>query len=1420
MSEISPEQWLVGRLRNAGIDSTVPIEYGAKPLIEHASHIGQPARLWLERLEPFVLTLHSVPLDFWSPIHFCVPSIAGIAGDRPEIFGDLLQQAGELLLELHRCSVPLTRTEQYGIRIAAEALGQDDRALSAVLETARRLAARRQDPGWLLQITVPELWNAAAQQETLFREWVQLVESAAAEIVDFGISVGYPFATGLAALAGHGTFLRACLARWLEKIFQVSRSMSENNLQPYGWFEYGLVGLSASQGFPAGRVARALDIALDLADRAIHSGNLLQLSFGLSGNDTLQTVDMFLDAAERLSQSAIDPFFVLTAGFAQNVALLNRGIDDTGTPERLVVLAQQLHAHGHSVRKTFEDGLPVLRELNERWPGLFSRGFELAEQLVQAGVDPGMVLAWGMPRAFAGADIRPWLEKECVEWARELAAVGADPEPALSYAVPPMLDMAGTEVRVFRSLRVALQDFIAVLAGFGVDYRDILFYDISALAENRAKESAAFIALLRRLEELVRLLVQFGHDPRPVLINGLSVAARASVHHPWVLEESLEASIRLAAGDRDPRQFLEQAAGPLAEAAQENREAFQQLSTVVEKRMFDVPDLVWPAVQAAAAICRGRAEWLDEALTVILEHLPEKDEPENAREEFILALSHLSAMATDPQGLASLIQTFRSEASSFGEHEVAKAAWLNSGIEACAILVGTDQVAGTALLRDLARLTQTWDTLAAVIMRHGARAAAEIAGHNSRFFLEAMAACATTAGRLKGAGREVQDVLPRLVAVAAAAGRARRDQWIEALELQCEILSRTGPEHAQLIDDLAYAEQLLGRWSDAWDLLIAPLLRSHGQYAGSLLYVLTQAPSHMVCNAKDLDVLRDLVTQTGVRALDILCNLIIPAVGRGIIQSLTDHKESLSGFVKEVACWDADLYAAYWQIVSDSALSTAERRRRIAALRDGFTGLMSAIRSGSVSQEQEHHPHFMSALAHVFPPSISVTLQAYGQLYTAMPDRPQDVSGRDPGPDLRQRVYTLARGSWQLREGAIINTAVWGSALSALRAAGANGESPESSATLGWSLLRSWSEGRLGRTEVKVAFWPRLLRLLRASGVHLPQEAGTAAQLQEIKRVFSDRLRDAVEEALLASRQENGDRYDRMVRVMMTPKAKVGHGLAKSIWRQIEAYRSGLIGAEEAARRLFHQLKSFAVNEATLIETLEGVDSIEELRDILESIGPREMDPQAGREVQRIYAEVAGQEVGAMQRELFGGPQRAALLEYRAASVELDLACEVTKRRAHAAVGFTEGVCVVNDLILWNNPDFLQAVFWDPDGICRGGMHVLIAENDGDRYLTLPGINPSSYLLEMVEASAVINMVCDYAWRLARVWGLKGVWIPAPPEIHSNRQAIRDAIARRRWKTRTVQTIIFSYEPFAYSFAEVLDIPQNVTKDLAEMVEL
>ncbi|MEZ4238381.1 MAG: hypothetical protein R3F59_19965 [Myxococcota bacterium] len=88
------------------------------------------------------------------------------------------------------------------------------------------------------------------------------------------------------------------------------------------------------------------------------------------------------------------------------------------------------------------------------------------------------------------------------------------------------------------------------------------------------------------------------------------------------------------------------------------------------------------------------------------------------------------------------------------------------------------------------------------------------------------------------------------------------------------------------------------------------------------------------------------------------------------------------------------------------------------------------------------------------------------------------------------------------------------------------------------------------------------------------------------------------------------------------------------------------------------------------------------------------------------------------------------------------------------------GVCVAGDTALWRNPDFLQVVFWGPEGVALGGMHLLVVAEGDRRFVTLPGINPSLALLDQVAAADVLDCAVDYAWRLARTWGCDGVWVP------------------------------------------------------------
>lgn len=168
-----------------------------------------------------------------------------------------------------------------------------------------------------------------------------------------------------------------------------------------------------------------------------------------------------------------------------------------------------------------------------------------------------------------------------------------------------------------------------------------------------------------------------------------------------------------------------------------------------------------------------------------------------------------------------------------------------------------------------------------------------------------------------------------------------------------------------------------------------------------------------------------------------------------------------------------------------------------------------------------------------------------------------------------------------------------------------------------------------------------------------------------------------------------------------------------------------------------------------LLDTVTEGTTETELRTILESAGPRPVDPTAGIEVTRIHRELTGKEVQAMNRELYGDGLQPGILEYRPSSQETIVTLEVTKRRAHCAVWFVEGVCVATDIALWNNPDFLQVIIWDSGGICRGGVHFLFHHTPEGCNLILPGIDPANALLQQVDAQQILDVVIDFAWRIA-----------------------------------------------------------------------
>jgi len=661
-------------------------------------------------------------------------------------------------------------------------------------------------------------------------------------------------------------------------------------------------------------------------------------------------------------------------------------------------------------------------------------------------------------------------------------------------------------------------------------------------------------------------------------------------------------------------------------------------------------------------------------------------------------------------------------------------------------------------------------------------------------------------------GEEAALTFGHVVEVASAIPPANIASFIAQLEWLTE---RLGDEAlrdvaSRIAAGLAGCRYLINQFPGGWSKLIRPTLLAHGPRAAGVLQGFRWLGERVIAQDSDLEIIAEIATQTGVRAMEILDGLIIRGVHDGVITDLTAEQEVLSSFIREVPLADPQIYRAYRAIQRDESLSIAQRRAQVETLQQDLQSLSDAVRSGDVTADQARAPLFPLVLYYVFPPAMSSSRDRYLALYRKFTDHAGHIVARDPG-DLRRRLYALRQGAWEMRPGAELDRTPWELVTGVVAEAPERAEDEPLDA-LGWELLGRWSEGRIGRETPKREMLTRVLARARLAGIDVPRHADTPAQLLACKEFLGDHVRDVVEQALIAARQQDETRYDRMVHDKLAPDTSIGAGLVKSMWQLAQALAAKKVPAPAARKRLEGQLRGFIVDFERFPEELEACASKDAVKALLLALPVEPVEIEHGKEQSRLLADFIGQELTAMQRELFGAPGHPAKLVYQISddAPALELTCELTKRKAHAPIGICEGVCVAVDDQLWNNPNFFQVIFWGPDHIAAGGMHLLIVRDgaSGDEYISLPGVNPSMRLLNMVEPRGVLDLAVDYAWRLARHWGCKGVWVPTAGVIFSNRRHIHQEVARRAWPTLGTGPHQFSYSPYSYNFSEVFVVPE------------
>ncbi len=1101
---------------------------------------------------------------------------------------------------------------------------------------------------------------------------------------------------------------RGDVRQWIELLAPLAQAAKRSI---YGLFEYGLTGL-AQRGLDDSDLGDALRLAIAMFDH------------GLEPAATLEALGtpVQLDLATKLAKAGVDPRLVITNGVAYFQELGQ--LEDGG--ERLEHIAIELHRRGLR-QLLFEDGLDYLLVL-EREHGLAERGIALIETMIAHDLEPAIIFRWSMPRIVGF--MRPaWSAAELLGFAEMLVERDIAPEAAITWAARPLSEIA-TDADDFRRLAGAVVSLVASLQAFGVDHREVLFHDVAQLAQT-GNESQTFRELL---EAFSGLLAAWTGEPTELLATALPAAAREAVGRPWVLAIALANATRLAREGRKAEAITLLSIG-VKTAAGLDPDRFEAVLLAVERRYAELPaELAAHASIAAGVLAGTHLERLDRVLQLIAE--ANQREPVGS---LATVLPELARMAGDPEGFAHLIETMRPL-----PIRIATVA---------AQAVRNDAAAARHVLEALGRWATTADRLTTL----------------DRFTFGRIASPSGLIACVERAHEAVADLPDRRVLTELLEHARTEATFVQMCTLVPPLLrDARGP----LVDGLQRAHELVARNPHAWTYLVAPALVTAKQHAGELLSTASLIPHRFIEREADLAVIRDLIAQRGVRAIELIANLVVPALARKIMSSLADHRELLDRYLREVGFSDADVYAHFAEIVNAGGDAT-----KIASLRAEIAELTAGIRAGDVTAAQRAHSLFGVALQHVFPPAVSATSAMWTRLVEMMPDRPDDV--RVLWPDGHDQPLEVAAGSWQLT--GMHDLSVFGWLSTVLP----DDREPRGLGALGWDLLTAWSEGRLAREKIA------LTRSLLAHVETLPSATyESASQLLAIRALAADRLSGLVETAVVAARADDPARVDRLVQTRLGPAPRIGPGLIKSLTKTLDAMRAGSLARAEAMQRLQGQLAMFELPDDP-IALLEG-----DLAAALHALPVRRVAIEPGKELARIHADLVGQELAEMTAVI------AKALEYRASSQLVTLDCTVTKRALHAPIGLTAGVCVASDAELWNQPSFMHLALW-LEGVCMGSTHLLVLTEGDQRYLALPGINPSFGLLARIEATVVLRAILDRVQRLAREAGLAGVWIPTSPGIHSNRRAIHDALIELELRERTTSGHAFSYSPYAYRIDRV-----------------
>lgn len=602
---------------------------------------------------------------------------------------------------------------------------------------------------------------------------------------------------------------------------------------------------------------------------------------------------------------------------------------------------------------------------------------------------------------------------------------------------------------------------------------------------------------------------------------------------------------------------------------------------------------------------------------------------------------------------------------------------------------------------------------------------------------------------------------------------------------------------------------------------IKPIMSAQGDASYLYFESTKRIVNYENLSVKDIDYITFVGKKYGTQARNILEN-ILSKVGAG---NIGQEKEIIEEYLSEIGIAHFDIYSQYKKAKIENNPEELEKmKEKISKIKDG-------IYKGEIEEKDFKDNLYPAISYHTFPPAMGLTQDQYNRLNKTRPDRMGDVP--ESLDDLQYQKAEVSTGKYNLGEGEELDLKEWTALGKAIKKVNAEfekeGKVNINESEIAEKLIEMYKKKSSEKGEDQEYLFESMYRY------HLAHDGGKLESgfeisiegLMQYKEFIGDRIKnDLIKDCLAKWREKHEKEFEELKNDTMNRlRNSQSQNFAKvsNMMRAIEKQKD-----EKKKEKIIDNLDEFLKNFGMSYEMIKD-RSIEEIKTDLESVVVEyegeltednyQTDEYYNSEAflsafdefvskhdsdQLVYQKIGSDLVAGINKKMRKEVDKFKFEDQAGSAEKRELEFIISKKKEHGVAGFNMGVCVAPDEKLWNDPQFLNCIMFDPKlKQAMGGMHFLIRENN----LCLPGINPSLDVLGQVKNEELFDRMMEYAKKVKEKMGLEKILIPESSSIHSNRTQIQEIIRKKAFKKYKLQKEAeFSYSPYKYSFQECFEV--------------